>query len=550
MTGATFSSTHYQEYQKTGDKNIFEEVVEKMILEGVAGMNDTTLAAIKNMPRDKKRMAILRLLMDNSSSHIQMFQKIKGLVNKDISRLEHIKDIIMLLRDYVKVGDVEQKKYGEVMTPLDLVKEMLNKLPEEIWSDPTTKFLDCSNGTGVYPMVAIYKFMRGLEKWEQNEEKRYRYIVENMIYACELQPKNTFLYLCAIDPFDQYDVNVYTGSFLDEGFDYHMKNVWRLDRVTVCSSNPPYQRMDGGGGRGSSAVPIYNTFTEKSYSISDIVSFLTPSRWFVGGRGLDDFREKMINKYNLSYIKHFDGDGSDIFGEGVSIMGGISYFIINKNNSVNHLEINGSLVSKDLIKKCDNLIFKDALIYKIVEKVFTKFDRFLGDDIKSTNYFGIRTDQGKTLRNGNMCEVDKKTEKHLKCYVSLSEGRVKYADISLVSKVDLEKYKVFLPKANGGTIRGIINNSIIGEPYDICSETYLSMIFSSMDEAVLFKKYMGTKLFMFLSSIMKNTQNTSKNTYKMVPCIWMDDMCDEEMNLFFEFSESEISLINKECLKY
>ena len=123
---------------------------------------------------------------------LDLFLKIKALINTDIGKMDHIKDVILMLRKYVKVGEVEKKKFGEVMTPLELVKEMLATLPEEVWSNPNLKWLDPANGTGPYPMWVIFRLMKGLEEWEPNEEKRYKHIVENMIYVCELQPKNMF----------------------------------------------------------------------------------------------------------------------------------------------------------------------------------------------------------------------------------------------------------------------------------------------------------------------------------------------------------------------
>jgi len=134
------------------------------------------------------------------------------------------------------------------MTPLELVKEMLATLPKEVWSNPDLKWLDPANGTGTYPLMVVYKLMIGLKDWEPDEEKRYKHIVENMIYVCEIQPKNMFLYMFLLDPFDEYLLNIYTGSFLEEGFDRHMKEVWELDKVNIVVGNPPFNTGAGGNG--------------------------------------------------------------------------------------------------------------------------------------------------------------------------------------------------------------------------------------------------------------------------------------------------------------
>jgi type I restriction-modification system DNA methylase subunit len=227
ITGVTYSTSDYEHYNQNGDINYFEEVVDKMILDGISGMNESFRNAIMSLDRDKKRMTILSLL----DKDLNLFKRIKALTDKNIGKMDHIKDIIMMLREYVKVGEVEKKKFGEVMTPLELVKEMLATLPEDVWSNPNLKWLDPANGTGPYPIMVIYKLMNGLAEWEPDAEKRYKHIVENMIYVCELQPKNMFLYMCAVDPFDKYKLNVYTGSFLEKEFDYHMKNVWNVTAI-------------------------------------------------------------------------------------------------------------------------------------------------------------------------------------------------------------------------------------------------------------------------------------------------------------------------------
>ena len=271
ITGVTYSVSDYEHYNQNGDLNYFEEVIDAMILDGISGMNDTFRNAIRGLSRDKKRMTILSLL----DKDLNLFNRIKALTDKNISKMDHIKDIILMLRDYVKVGEVEKKKFGEVMTSLTLIKEMLATLPEEIWSNPNLKWLDPANGTGPYPIMVIYKLMIGLAEWEPDAEKRYKHIVENMIYVCELQPKNMFLYMCAVDPFDTYKLNIYTGSFLEPEFDKHMKDVWNINGFDIIMGNPPYNSGDTGNGNS-----IWQLFVEKTEKISNkFVLFVHPSAW-------------------------------------------------------------------------------------------------------------------------------------------------------------------------------------------------------------------------------------------------------------------------------
>lgn len=314
VMGVTYSVANYEHYEKHGDKNYFEEVIDMMILDGISGMNDSFRNAISILSKDKKRMAILSLLDKDRN----LFKRIKALTDSNINKMDHIKDIILMLREYVKVGEVEKKKFGEVMTPLELVKEMLATLPEEVWSNPNLKWLDPANGSGPYPLMVVYKLMNGLKEWEPNEERRYKHIVENMIYVCELQPKNMFLYMCAIDPWDMYDLNIYTGSFLEAGFDKHMKEVWGVEKFDIVMGNPPYNGAETGGGNS-----LWDKFIRKSIPIlndSKYLVFVHPSAWrkpISENSKTNDIWKLLSEKNQILYLEiHSVDDGMKTFNAG------------------------------------------------------------------------------------------------------------------------------------------------------------------------------------------------------------------------------------------
>ena len=537
MTGVTYSVSHYEHYNQNSDKNYFEDIIDKMILDGISGMNDTFKNAISNLSKDKKRMTILSLL----DKDLNLFKRIKALTDKNINKMDHIKDIILMLREYVKVGEVEKKKFGEVMTPLELVKEMLATLPEDVWSNPNLKWMDPANGTGPYPIMIIYKLMKGLEEWEPDEEKRYKHIVENMIYVCELQPKNMFLYMFAVDPFDTYKLNIYTGSFLEEGFDYHMKNVWYIKNFDIVIGNPPYNNEVSVSGTSSD---IYDKFIIKSDKFSKMILMVVPSKWF-SKPDKQNLRSLLINDGRLSKIvtdnKSFDE---------LNIRGGVSYFLTTKENN-ELVYFNGDLKNLKEQLKLFGFIFKDQkdsdLIKSILDKV-KKCDS-LSTIFNSKSYFGLKTNHTEVHTDGTKCYFSSRQKNKLSLHIDNKNEYYSYVSDFNDVKDKMSRWKVITPAAYGfKTIKentyDQIGRIFISSPGEVCTETFVFFDVDDEFSAINLSKYLKTNFVSFLISIKKSKQDVTSKIFEIIPKISFNkEYSDRELFDYFNLTEEERSLI-------
>jgi hypothetical protein len=332
--GSTFSVSKpdiYDDYRRTMDAEMFEKLVHDIILTKYSDCSETN-EFILSLPKREQRLAIMSLIDgETKGDNNLLWSEMKAYVDSRPDKMEHLKDVIRIINKFVKDGSVEKKTYGEVLTPISLVNEMLETLPKEVWSNPDLKWLDPANGSGNFPFVVMYKLMKGLSEWEPDPEKRYKHIVENMIYVCELQSRNVFLWLCGIDPFDEYTTNTYWGSFLDEGFDKHMKEVWGVDKFDLVVGNPPY---NNDGGLKTGGKNLYQKFILKSISIySGYICYVTPPGFYkttVFDKKNEIFKDITTNN-NLKYLNCTDINGK-YFNVGTPI---VYYLIENKKYQKN-----------------------------------------------------------------------------------------------------------------------------------------------------------------------------------------------------------------------
>lgn len=304
-------------------------------------------------------------------------------------------------------------------------------------------------------------------------------------------------------------------------------------KFDVVIGNPPYQLgKSGGEAIGGFAMPIYQKFVESAKKLDPrFISFVIPSRWFAGGRGLDDFRKEMLSDSHLETLVDYP-DAGEVFS-GTPPKGGVSYFLWNQAWSgpceISTVE-KGEVVSPPMrryLSDYDVLIRRNESI-PILEKVLAVsrakgFDS-IADSVSSIQPFSLRTNF-----KGSATSVGLKDPVKL-----FNNGGTSFIERNDVPRNEewVDEWKVLLGAAYGAGDsypHQIFNYPIVAGPGTACTETYLVIKrFSSEEEAILFAAYLRTKFVRFLVSLRKNTQHLYSERFKFVPELPLDREWDDQ----------------------
>lgn len=469
----------------------------------------------------------------------------------------------------------------EVFTPPQLANDILNLLPKEVWSNPDLTFLDPACKTGIFLRECAGRLMVGLEKAIPDENERREHIFKKMLYGIALtditglmsrrslyysksglsqnavikfeSDKGNIIYENIEHTFEKRKC-IHCGApedLLDrvEGMEQHayqfihLNNLFNNMKFSVIIGNPPYQLNDGGFG--ASAMPIYHKFIEMAMNLNPrYISMIIPSRWFAGGKGLDDFRAKMLSDKRLKVL--VDHPNAEDCFPGVEIKGGVCYFLWDSKHN-GECEVISMLGGEEVSRAKRNLNDYDTFIrfnesIDIIKKIKAKNEETLDKKVSSRKPFGFAT-------NFNDFK-QKEFNNAVKIYANPSLGKIGWVDKKkiVVNKSWVDRYKVLLAMAAEG--KGTYPNYIIGKPIlaeknTCCTETYLTIdIFEEKKKAQNLEKYIKTRFFRFLVSLKKNTQHLSKDRFSFVPDLDMStEWTDEKLFKKYGIDEKEQEFI-------
>lgn len=500
----------------------------------------------------------------------------------------------------------------EVFTPPDFANRMLDTITEawaadhngaNLWADKSVKFLDPCTKSGVFLREITSRLVKGLADQIPNLQERVDHILTEQVFGIAITHLTSLLarrsVYCSKDArskhsvakgFDSGDGNIwfartehtwadgqckYCGASQKtfergEGLETHAYAFIHTDGIKariaelfggdmqfdVIIGNPPYQLDDGG--YGTSAAPIYHLFVEQAKKLEPrYLSLVIPSRWFAGGKGLDNFRQSMLTDNRVRSIDDYLS-AADVF-PGVGLKGGVCYFLWDRDNpglckvSTHFKDWPVSTATRPLLENGADIFIRFNEGVSILKKVIgveresqsltlpinERFDRY----VSSARAFGLRTFfKGKA----------KKSRGDVLVYQNGGIGYIPRKSITTGNEL-IDKYKIFLSYAAPGTgnrdtyPHRIISTPFIGEPGSISSETYLCIgPFDSKSETEGVLSYLSCRLTRLLILLHKSSQHTTRKVYSFVPTQeWTKQWTDKDLYAKYGLSASEVAFVEK-----
>jgi superfamily II DNA or RNA helicase len=470
---------------------------------------------------------------------------------------------------------IPNQKTNQIFTPKKVVQMMVNQLEEHdpsIFTRTDSTFIDLYMKSGMYITEIVKKLFNNTRAHYKSDNECLKHILENQVYGLSPTPilqGITQSYIFGFDleckisrkNFIQHDISKEAQQGKAEEKLQELLNLNENMKFDAVVGNPPYQDSKDGG----KDLPIYQYFYDTAESLSDVYCLISPARFlFDAGATNSDWNKKMLTSDHIKVLQ-FTRKSNEIFPN-TDIKGGVAVLLRDANKQLGPIGFFTSFNELDSILKKVNLYSQEdisELIYGVTSYTFTKK---LYDDIPdAVNRVGEGS--GNQMTSSIFEAIPEIFSNSINSALDIqiygrknNERTFQWVNREYINlSTNFEKYKVFLPAANGsGAIGEALSTPIVGNPFIGHTATFISIgEFESQQEAENCLKYIKSKFCRTMLGIKKTTQhNKTKKVWGCVPnqdftggsdIDWSKSISEIDQQLYkkYAISEEEINFIEE-----
>lgn len=252
-----------------------------------------------------------------------------------------------------------------------LVAEMLNQLPESVWTSDSTTFFDPAIGGGQF-VHAIEQRLRDHGHNDQNIRKRVFGIEDSNLHVRYAVNKHKLVGQYAKKPYEKF---------------LELDNTMKFD---VVIGNPPYQGNNDKGTKQPKSHNLWSKFAEQGISLvkdDGYVAFVTPDSWMSpNSQVLKTFKNNSLTWVSTDVSKYFTVGSS------------FTAWILQKNQHTKTVTIDGLTVNLNTLNYLPREFSKTYPIHdKVVNSNNPKLDVLCDTTCHSDHKHGKLSDTKDTV---------------------------------------------------------------------------------------------------------------------------------------------------------